>query len=312
MEKTNQCFCDDIFFIAHNKDICQDFTLSNDKLEIPYVILCDGCSSTPRSDVGARIVALSIEKTILNAFEFFSIQPVTLARGYIEEKILQNMRSHSYYFGKDYLDATALFSYVSQDKIMSYIYGDGYIIYKLKNQNKFLIFYRKCDNSYPFFLSYYLDTARLRNFQKQSNVFSFGAYLFDAEKNTLEDIEETIVDLQGTYDDGALEPFISEYSSLKIKSLNYAPLNILYTQKEYIDMVILISDGLNSFSQKHKTNTSISYEPFAFKNILSKLLAFKGTKGKFIKRRVKKFKETCQKEGIYHFDDFSIAGISLS
>ena len=51
--------------------VCQDYVIHGET-PVPYVILCDGCSSSKFTDVGARILAHSA-KEALNVLKPFEV-----------------------------------------------------------------------------------------------------------------------------------------------------------------------------------------------------------------------------------------------
>ena len=70
---------------------------------------------------------------------------------------------------------------------------------------------------------------------------------------------------------------------------------------------IFLSDGLDSFTQKIQTQTSVINMPIDKFKILKKLLPFKNFKGQFVQRRLNAFKKECVQLGWDHYDDLSIA-----
>lgn len=73
-----------------------------------------------------------------------------------------------------------------------------------------------------------------------------------------------------------------------------------------LEYLLMTSDGIETF-RNTKTNELI---PIA--DVVSELTDFKQTKGEFIKRRVNKMIKTYEKQGVFHYDDFSVAGIYLN
>ncbi len=52
---------DSFFSMAKQHAVCQDYAIGG-MLPSPFLVLCDGCSSSNNSDVGARILAISARK----------------------------------------------------------------------------------------------------------------------------------------------------------------------------------------------------------------------------------------------------------
>ena len=69
---------DSAFQIGKTHDICEDFALTGTKNSIvPYTIVSDGCSSSPLTDVGSRILSFAAIVRLL-AFlplAFFELPP---------------------------------------------------------------------------------------------------------------------------------------------------------------------------------------------------------------------------------------------
>jgi len=74
--------------------------------------------------------------------------------------------------------------------------------------------------------------------------------------------------------------------------------------------VLVMSDGIQSFSRQIVTDTGKMQEPVSYVEVMKELLDFKGFGGRFIERRVSWFqnKNMCKNNWVNN-DDFSIAGI---
>jgi len=59
-------------------DICQDYVLTGKYGDYAYGIVADGCSSSPRSEIGAKLLCLSAEALIREQQPrtLFSLSPV--------------------------------------------------------------------------------------------------------------------------------------------------------------------------------------------------------------------------------------------
>src|SRR3954469_11076065 len=56
---------DHAFFIGNTHTVCQDYAMSGVTEDGAYAIVCDGCSSSPEVDFGARALALSAKRTLM-------------------------------------------------------------------------------------------------------------------------------------------------------------------------------------------------------------------------------------------------------
>jgi hypothetical protein len=122
--------------IGKTHQVCEDYVMKGDK-PFPYVILCDGCSSSRNTDVGARILAnsmkMAIEKTYIRPyiappshmtpppFEYYSLGHTTIA---IAKTVSNTMEMND-----DCLDATVVVGMLVNNVIWVYVYGDGAILY---------------------------------------------------------------------------------------------------------------------------------------------------------------------------------------
>lgn len=83
-----------------------------------------------------------------------------------------------------------------------------------------------------------------------------------------------------------------------------SPLMFTFTMNEY-KLLALTSDGISSFLSV-EDNRKIPV-----KDILEQLVAYKTTKGDFVKRRTRRMVKNYEKEGIYPTDDLSIATLLI-
>jgi hypothetical protein len=79
------------------------------------------------------------------------------------------------------------------------------------------------------------------------------------------------------------------------------PLQFKYHVEEFRTLFIA-SDGIASFIVGNPAEQFLIYPP----DLLPKFMAFKGVKGEFLKRRMKKALKNLRKRGTSHFDDLSI------
>ncbi len=73
------------------------------------------------------------------------------------------------------------------------------------------------------------------------------------------------------------------------------------------DLIAVISDGIHSFT----ADTERGRVAIPWGNVLPYLMDFKGYKGQFVKRRLRKFLADTAKLGWKHHDDISMAAIYL-
>lgn len=268
---------DTILTIGKTHKLCEDYIISGDK-PYPFLIICDGCSSSKDTDIGARILAISIKNTL----KLLHNDP------YSDGKIFPNYKelgTMSINFAKliitdlglplTALDATAVVAMMDGTQVTVYVYGDGVLISKTANGFNFVDV--SFSNGAPYYLSYALDPAR------------HIVYRQAAEKE-----EHPIKVVQGDFNGD------SSFDDIKYYNYN-EPLVFNYHLDDFKDAFVGISsDGIDSFVD---SNTG---ERVPLKPIVEELFTFKNYSGEFVKRRVKRAIETFAKNGIYHADDISV------
>jgi hypothetical protein len=174
------------------------------------------------------------------------------------------------------LDATAMLAFPYHGIMHVYTYGDGYII--TKNQEGILN-YRQLsyEHNMPYYLSYWMDQARRE------------AYL---EKNRGGKAVLTIRE----YDD----------TGESISQVNYDTPAIFSFEAETCTLLTLASDGAKSFFRIHEQ------EGIPVKDVLEQFVAYKTTKGAFVKRRVKRLLKEYAKQDIYPTDDVAVATLLIN
>ncbi len=263
------------FTIARQHIVCEDYALAGWD-PVPYVMVCDGCSSSENTDVGARLLAWSAKKALqecwrdtessLPAYDEFGYTVVKNARASVD---LLNINSSC-------LDATLLLAFYVRECCYVYVYGDGYII-SVDLSGK--LAYRKVsfEKNMPYYLTYRINEGRRM------------AYV---SVNKGETEVKTLFEYVGE----------QEHAS----RMNYdAPLILTFPEDEY-QLVTLVSDGGSSLISVEDN------KKIPVREVLEQLVAYKTTKGEFVKRRAKRMLKNYDKRGISLTDDLSIATMLLS
>jgi serine/threonine protein phosphatase PrpC len=258
---------DAIFLKGTDHLVCQDYATNfGSNKENNHIIVCDGCSSSPMSDVGARILALKTAELtnkdyIKNNEDLISCLIDSLK--YNSELLKINPQM---------LDTTLLTAYIKDDKSYILNYGDGVSITKFKNGN--IKISNICfEQGYPNYLSYRLDKARYENYKSINQIQKHEGY-FNFEST---DNYEFIIDYLG----------------------GHYNLNL-------IEWIILTSDGIHSFYKKDENGKRTSID---FLEIAKQLVDFKNFHGVFVERHVRSLIKRLEKQNIFHYDDFSVAGL---
>jgi hypothetical protein len=137
---------------------------------------------------------------------------------------------------------------------------------------------------YPNYLSYELSDDRREKFDNQPD---------NHREVTFEMISK---------DDDAL---------LKQKYRSSAIFDIYLNNKEKYKWVAILSDGATSFVEKKNDGMSIVYEPVPTHKVIKEMLDFKNFQGTFVKRRLKRFIESCASKNWTHTDDVSVGVVYL-
>jgi len=150
---------DNFLEIGSKHKICEDYTLIGDK----YIIVSDGCSTSPMTDVGARILTISaataikrfLKQSMIPDYEQFAMTTLHTARGHINAMGLP----------EECLNATLLITFRIFDSYYTYVYGDGHVCIEYKSGKKvhWEYVYGKeddPDSNAPFYLNYWFEPEK--------------------------------------------------------------------------------------------------------------------------------------------------------
>jgi hypothetical protein len=197
------------FQIGHDHIVCEDYARAEMFSNIAYAIVADGCSASPEVDFGARAMVMSAKRAIrLGAYEWDDYEK-------FGDNVIRNSQKVIDvfpYLSPQCLDTTLLVAWVNAGRVNVYMYGDGVMVHKSKDNTSLVHIH--LTSGAPDYLSYHLDPVR-----KQA---------YDAlEKN--QKIVWTNMDEQCVY--SPFEPYVYE-----------APV-------AEGDVIAVISDGINSFKK---------------------------------------------------------------
>lgn len=253
---------------------CQDYCLvgENLNLNLKFLVLSDGCSSSTHSEFGAILLCKIVEELI----EFYKTEDNgILNKDYLELSVLDSLKKINKILKLDIetFDATLLISIQQNDLIHNFMFGDGTIIITDINNEIKLIKTVKYDGNAPYYLSYKLNSIR-DDLYKSS----------DLKKNIQTYIPNII-------------------NSISIKN-STNDINEVLTINEP-GCFIMTSDGIESFYDYNNENKIDSFD------IIKELTSIKSRKGEFIKRRVTKMLDNFYKNNIYNSDDLSVCGFMI-
>lgn len=205
---------DSAFFIGKTHDVCQDYaktgriSVEGKLSDRPFAIVSDGCSSSPDTDFGARILTV-VANECLNNFGCLKDEWI----------IWRASEKMTLPISPNCLDATLLCCYDDGEFIKVNCAGDGAIVIKFQDGH---IWYCEIDyNGAPGYLSYLLKPEN-----KKKYVETFGG--IRTVKLYIDGVQQKYVTTSCVETD----PFFEKFSF----------------KKSDVDYVMVASDGINSFT----------------------------------------------------------------
>jgi len=281
--------------LGNGHNICEDYALEGKfgDGELAYVIISDGCTSSPKTDLGSRIISFSAEKAIKNAYHGSLIENLSLEQlvACIKMDIIFYSKNTVAQFGLSYqiCDATLLMAIATKGKYFIIGYGDGNIIIKRTNGTSAWFNINYASNA-PYYLSYEMDVLRKHSYMDDEK---FGG-------------AERTVNLRTYKDTGYLSNIITTEST--------APL-IHTGDIKKIDFISLSSDGIETYEFNPKKLEEPTPEEKNFittPEVAFNTVAYKKTHGKFVRRRMDRLKLEMEKIQAQHFDDISSATLKVN
>jgi len=299
---------DSAFQIGKTHDICEDFTLTGSLKstgdDAYYTIVSDGCSSSPNTDLGARILSYSIAEEIKNIynnsanfmFSFNTDSCITRARTSLEAlKVSQES-----------LDATSLISYSVDNNTEVLVYGDGCVAIGFED-GRILVINFEFPNGFPFYL----------NYQPEYSIRHGQWYKIQGQEYPCT-ITSSIIN-----NDGSFLELDKECSPEFSFSANKKSVSIFVRQDHYGGRVyfhagentslpkfmVSMSDGISLFYETEDKGTSLINSNIDYRNVINEVLNFKNFNGKFMQRRLNRFIKFCQNNDWHHSDDISFSAI---
>lgn len=151
---------DSYYTIGHFHLFCQDYALHGWE-PLPHLIVADGCSSAPNSDLGARLLALSARQ-FLPVFAGAVSESERLAQHWtLGRRIVRRAARQARHLGLDdeVLDTTLLVAWCDGATVFAHLYGDGCLALRRVDGAVETIRVDYAENA-PYYLSYLLDAER--------------------------------------------------------------------------------------------------------------------------------------------------------
>jgi hypothetical protein len=281
---------DSAFIIGSRHEVCQDYAVAGGPLTHrlggepspavePYVVISDGCSSSPDTDIGARLLVKAAERLILSrGVRAGCLQEIheEAAREALAQAELIGLRPQA-------ADATLLTAHLHEDTAAVACYGDGVVVFQTRNgpTDLYSVSY---SSGYPLYPSYVHQPQRLRLVESFGGAKEVKHYRASS----------------GTGPFVLLDSFLSD-----------ARIEIFTGRVRDLKLMAVVSDGVHSFFEAQQTETSRSAEAVTPWAPLSELLSFKSLQGAFVARRMKRFQSDCRQKGWRHLDDLALGAVYL-
>lgn len=264
---------DYMFKIGFSHKECQDYAIINSN----KLAISDGCSGAPMTDIGSRLISIS---SINNLNSLYSKEEAKEYLNVVGLEMINN--ANSLKLPLDCLCATLLNVIKTENGYKVLVVGDGVVV--AKSDTNIIIYDYVFDvgpekKGIPYYLIY--------NFNESIKDQYFNNYSSYVKKN-----------FHVLNNDGIVIESGSE-------SIDFNRDNFFFLEdiSEEYHTVSVYTDGIKSFV--HKDNIPIDFVKLAydFNN-------FKSYNGKFVSRRVNKQLNLLLKDGLNHFDDFTMASLS--
>jgi hypothetical protein len=275
---------DSAFRMGSTHAICQDYAVAGAcpadacvgrAACRPYVILSDGCSSSPDTDVGARLLVKAAERLLR---ESGGPHPAGLAALHAEAARLALSWAELLGLRPQSVDATLLTAHVYGEELIVGCSGDGVVCLQTAERalDAYVVSYPA---GYPVYPAYAHQPARLRALADDGRARKEVTRLRAACAG------ERLLTAHVSDGDALTEVF-----AVSVAGYEFAA---------------LLSDGVQSFTHSGRA------EAIPVESVLPQLVSFKNTRGAFVGRRMNGFLKDCQQKGWRHGDDLSLAALHL-
>lgn len=289
---------DSYFEIGHSHKICEDYALHGVLPSgLAYAIVCDGCSSSRRVDVGARIMAHHAETFIRQEFggqnKLFPFDDFAAIGSFVKiigPLVISSATNNSRFMNLDSgaLDTTLLLAFTFNRHAAVIAFGDGNILFRSADGSQTRICI-KYESGAPFYLSYTVNPERAAAYHKQYGQFPVSVLQTDVNTSEKENLLDTGF----------------EVLSPKPADFQFNPYG-LYGLTSFIlpavEVLAICSDGIETYQ-------TANVEPVSTDTVCKDILAFKNTKGEFVTRRMNRMKHDYTKVGTVHQDDIAVAAL---
>ena len=280
---------DSAFQIGASHAVCQDYTLAwagvaavqsegSGAGRAPYVILSDGCSSSPDTDIGARLLVRAAEQTLREHGRASACDTAEIHREAARLALawagLLGLRPQA-------VDATLLTAQLDGAELVIGCSGDGVVCLQAW-AGALDVYSISYASGYPFYPSYTHQPERLP---------------------ALKDVDKEVKHFRSASSEECLR--------LRAASGGDSPTEVFTVKAADYQYVSLFSDGIHSFSRAARTGGGGRGEAVPLDEVLRNLISFKSNRGAFVGRRMNRFLKDCRDKGWQHADDLAFGALHL-
>ena len=264
---------DSYYTIGKTHWYCQDYVFQGRK-PFPHVILADGCSAAPNSDVGARLLVLNARRELAR---FARVSDDEAERDALHWRLGRRIvrratrQARDLGLSPEVLDATLLVAWCDGITVYVHLYGDGCIATRDADGKLAVIQVEYAENA-PYYLSYLLDSERHALYQ------------------------------EAVGDPGVAQSvrYLDETTGVSIRRERFdAPVALAFKLAMF-PTVAVATDGFHSFM-----NTETG-ERVNLLEVTRAMLDFRGCQGAFVRDRLEKVLLKFGKRLMFNFDDLGL------
>jgi len=263
---------------------CQDYALAGTNGRAAYAIVSDGCSTGGKTDVGARILALSTAKTLGHTAVRAIAEPVTdvLPEISVRQRLVVTCSQEILGLSQSDILATCVYCYFTPQGGYIHLEGDGVIALRWRDKH-----------------------IRMYRYEWEDNRPCYPAFAQDHFAGFIQEHGGDLAAQKLTQEIWDYAPgdtgcrLISETHISLWEGIRGVRIPIAKEELDLLDCVAVFTDGV------------AQVEGIDWKEAVVECLAFKVVAGEFVKRRLIRFIKDVQKKGKGPLDDIACAAIRM-
>lgn len=277
------------FQMGSSHSVCQDYAAAgalppdarSGGRARPYAVLSDGCSSSPDTDIGARLLVKAAELLLAT-----SAGPAAEGLPGLHEEAARLALGWAGTLGLSprALDATLLTAHLDGGELVVGCSGDGAVCLRTR-AGALDVYSIEYPSGYPLYPSYVHQPGRLRALREA------GRARKEVRRFHTASVEEGLRPAGESGGERVTETF-------SVRAADYG-------------CAALFSDGVHSFFQEGRAEEGGVGEAVPLDPVLRELVSFKNTRGAFVGRRLKRFLRDCRRRGWRHADDLAVGALHL-